>query len=154
MKFSSKQRALIQGPVGSYLSSVDGTSRPVLARILGTRVVDSTMRVFVSVAQSAGVLDAVAAGRPVAAVFASVTTYESLQFKAASAELEPMDEADQAAARGFRRSMNAGLMSFGMPDGALPLMYRDDLIAIAFAPTDVFNQTPGPGAGRRIEAGL
>lgn len=152
----AKLTAFITGPVAINLASHDAALIPSIARGYGCKVAADGRRitVFLSVPSSAALLDAVRAGAPIAVVFCRPNSHATLQFKSPSATILPLAAGDRDIMRGYAQSFYAEIFSLGYQDpftAGLVAPSEDDAVAVEFAPTAVFDQTPGPEAGKPLE---
>jgi len=145
--------ALMQQGVSILIASRDGSNRPCVCRAAGCLVRDDgRVLVFLDAIRGRHVLDAVVTTSAVAAVFSEPPTHRTIQVKGTDATVvEAEDHAEvigeYAAAftetltdLGFTARMAAALVELE------PAKAR----AVLFTPTSVFDQTPGPGAGRAV----
>jgi len=148
----------VTGHLSIHVAASCGDGLATLARGLGARV-DPTdtrcLRVLVSRAQSAALLDAIAAGHGMAAVFNEPESHRTVQLKAPGAEVLPADHDDLATHAPYVRAMATRLKVFDTPEPyvhALLACAPEDLAVIRFMPREVFGQTPGPRAGEPMAA--
>jgi hypothetical protein len=150
------QAAFLAGPVAINVASHDAARVPSVARAFGCRV-SADLRevvVFLSQKRSQGVLDDLAAGAPIAAVFSRPKTHETLQLKALDARIRRLAEGDREIMLACGAAFSAEIMALGYSESfsrALMAPAVDEGIGIAFTPVAVFEQAPGPKAGMRLE---
>jgi hypothetical protein len=150
------QVAFLLGPVSISLASHDAAGVPSLARAFGCRVAADRrgVVVFVPTRTAESLLRDLAAGAPIAVVFSRPKTHETLQLKAPAARLEPLRPTDRQRMHASGSALAAELIALGYSaafSNALVAPSREDAEAVAFSPTLLFDQTPGPRAGRRLE---
>ena len=148
--------ALTRRRVSIIVASRDATRHPHLMRAIGLRVSADRRRVTVVMTRttSKAVLDAIEASGAIAVVVSEPSTHATAQLKGCDAVVEPIASgdtalveahaerfADELASVGFSRALAAAILD--RADG--------DLVAVGFTPTQAFEQTPGPRAGRAIE---
>lgn len=155
---SEEQAAFIQAHVTMVVASRDAALRPRLVRAIGCRLSDDrrALRLYVSCRQSRDVQAAIGETGAVAAFFTRPRTHRSLQLKGRDATLQALDAQDRAALARYRALCGEELAALGYGADftrALLAVELDDAMVIGFTPDSVFEQTPGPGAGQRIEAG-
>ena len=147
--------AFCQCGVGIAVASRDAEGWPVLSRGRGCRI-DAGGRVRLVLRQGSGaaLCEAIAAGRPVAATFSQPGSHRSIQLKAGSAEVRPAEPADVAAADAQSKVFRDLLIAAAYTD-AFATTYcsagGQPHVAIEFVPEAAFVQTPGPGAGSRLD---
>lgn len=149
----SEVAQFIEGQVMILVATRDDTHRPMIGRGSGARHDRGTGLVHVLVSRSQWPRAAAEArpGRPVSTTFVQADNYRSCQIKGIIAECGQADEAATAWGQHYVRAQLALMTSLGVTRLQLSSTLSDrDLFHIAFRPTDVFDQTPGPGAGRRL----
>jgi hypothetical protein len=149
--------AMVAGGVSTIASACDAALRPSLMRAVGSTIsADGRLvTIFLARRQSRQLLQNLAATGRIAVVFSQPSTYRTLQVKADRVDVRPMVEADRPLLDRYLAAMEKELVEVGV----LPHFTRamlsytvDDVVAIAFAPTEAFDQTPGSRAGARIGA--
>jgi len=144
--------ALIEGPVSLFLAGRDGEGRPTLARGSGCRVAPDgrSVTVYLVAGRAEGLLEGIRAGGAVALVVNRPATHESIQLKAAGAEVGPLGPDDPARVADCRAAWIAELGHMGYAEAFAASLVEagpDDLVAVTFTPKEAFSQSPGPGAG-------
>jgi hypothetical protein len=92
----------------------------------------------------------------VAAVFSEMETHRTIQLKGRDARIEATSAAHLACAAAYANSYLERLASLGFARksmAALIACRAEDIIAIAFTPSEAYTQTPGPAAGEPLQAG-
>jgi hypothetical protein len=101
------------------------------------------------------VLDALAAGSAIAVVFARPLTHITLQLKARQAARVAVTPAHRVCNQRYAAAFGAELGALGysepMVQGLVRMLTAPDMVGLRFAPEAVYDQTPGPNAGRRVE---
>jgi hypothetical protein len=147
--------AFIEGPVMIILSVADRMGRPTIARGVGARfeAQAGAIVVLVSRRQWPGLTGAIAPGGQVAVTFCRAADYTTYQIKGRVCLVEDADaEALDLAAR-YVRITGETLGGLGVGQALIDQwVHPEDVVRLAFAPTAVFVQTPGPGAGQALEA--
>lgn len=147
--------AFIRGPVAINLASRDAAYTPSIARGYGCRVSTDRRRitVFLALQCSQAILRDLRAGAPLATVFCLPSTHETLQFKSPGAELAALESGDRAIMRAYAAAFRAEISAAGYVDpfsSALVAPAEEDAVAVSFAPSAIFDQTPGPEAGKPL----
>ena len=147
--------AFCQSGVGIAVASRDADGWPVLSRGRGCRIdAEGRVRVILRSGSAAALVEAVAAGRPVAATFSQPGSHRSIQLKAGSAEVREPEPADAPAADRQSAVFRGLLIAAAYPE-VFATTYcsagGQPLAAIEFMPEAAFVQTPGPGAGSRLD---
>jgi len=153
---NAAQAAFLGGPVAINVASHDAARVPSIARAFGCRVSDDQREVvvFLSQPRSRRILDDLAAGAPIAAVFSRPATHVTLQLKAAGARIQRLAAGDREIMLASGAAFIAEIMALGYSENfsrALMAPAGDDAVGVAFTPEAVFEQTPGPKAGMRLE---
>ena len=111
-----------------------------------------TVTLLLSARRGREVLDALDAGSAIAAVFSRPATHATLQLKAAGATRVTSGATLRACNERYARALADELVALGygtgLGQGLITLLTDRDLVALRFAPDIVFDQTPGPTAGR------
>jgi hypothetical protein len=98
------------------------------------------------------VLDALDAGSAITLVASRPATHMTLQFKAAGAERVGVNTAHKRASARCLTAFGAELAGLGygddMAERLAAIFPTDQLAGLRFAPDVVFDQTPGPQAGK------
>lgn len=154
---SVDQATWMQSGVTSIVVASRGEQgRPSLGLGLGCRIAPDRLRlvVFLLEAQSHDLLTDLRAGRGVGVLFTQATTTRALQLKAPSAREVPLASNDVQLLDRYAETL-ADEWSFQTRAFTLALLSRDGdaLVAFELAPTDAFDQTPGPRAGSPLGAG-
>ncbi len=128
---------------------------PSLAKAVGCTVSADRrwMTVFVDREQATQIAADIAAGSPIAVVFSLPATHRTVQVKGAAVAAAPATATQQVRAAMHVDAIVEHLVQLGYREGALRSFFGfdpDRLLALRFAPTAVFAQTPGPRAGERI----
>lgn len=144
----------VHEPVMMILAVRDPQGRPAIARGLGARASDDGTRldVFVSRAQWPEVAGGCVTGAGLAVTFCRPATYRTYQIKGRVLDAGPPDAADQALARQYVADTRAVLNGLGVGDGLIDHWLVDrDLLRVGMTPLSVYDQTPGPQAGRALK---
>lgn len=147
--------AFLLGPVSMDIASRDAALTPSLARAFGCRIAADgrEVTIFVSAALGAAVLRDLRAGAPLAVVFSRPQSHETRQFKAASARIEPLAPGDLELMRTYADAFVAECVPLGYPESFIRGFFvgvEADALAVSFAPAAMYEQTPGPNAGKRL----
>lgn len=147
--------AMIAKGVSTIVASRNDANRPSLMRAVGCTVTPDGKRltVFVARKQSRQLLQDIAATGAIAVVFSEPLSHRTVQMKAREALLRDAVEDDRPALDRYLQSMKQEVGAVGFGSAFVQAMLAaelDDLVAIAFSPTEAFDQTPGPGAGRPL----
>jgi hypothetical protein len=150
------QAAFLGGPVAINAASHDAVGVPSVTRAFGCRVAADRHEVVIllSKQRSTAFLRDLAAGAAIAVVFSRPKTHETLQLKGARGRIQPLEEGDRQIMKAYGAAFTAEIMSLGYAERfsrRLTSAAGDaEAIAVAFVPNAVFDQTPGPQAGMRL----
>jgi hypothetical protein len=145
----------IEGQMMILVATRDDGHRPMIGRGSGARHDRASGLVHVLVSQSQWPLAIAEAlpGRPIATTFVQPDNYRSFQIKGKIVDSGPADAAAAAWGQYYVRGQLALMTALGVTRLQLSSTLSDrDLWHITFRPSDIFEQTPGPGAGRRFHA--
>jgi hypothetical protein len=102
------------------------------------------------------VIEALDAGSGIAVVFSRPATHATLQLKATHAMRVAAHTAQRTCGVRYAQAFADELVALGygaeLGRGLIAVMAANDLIALRFMPEIVFDQTPGPTAGRVLAA--
>jgi hypothetical protein len=129
---------------------------PSLSKAVACRVAPDRTRItlYVDARLARDVLRALRDGFAVAAVFSEPATHRTLQIKGARAEVGAIEPGDAEFARCRFDAIVAHIAALDYPEDGLRCYFHyepGELVAVTFSPTEVFEQTPGPAAGTRLE---
>lgn len=147
----------MQSGISISVASRDVRRVPSLARSAGCHVAAGHEQVTLLLhpSQARQLLTDLAATAALAVVFSSPSTNRTLQVKGRVLEIRAAGTDDVATAVQQREAFANTLIPLGYAhDLAYSVHCRDmaDMMAVVFAPTDIFEQTPGPKAGTRLSA--
>ncbi|MCL5255953.1 MAG: hypothetical protein M1363_07525 [Gammaproteobacteria bacterium] len=128
-----------------------------ITRALGCRVSDDRRRitVFLPVERCQTLLDNLRVNGAIAVVAVRPSTHESIQLKGADAVIGPLQQGDDALMTAHLEQFVADLCSIGYTEAFARMVIPNrsgEIVAVTFTPLAVFQQTPGPEAGRRLES--
>lgn len=145
----------ITGVTSVSIATRDAQLLPSVGKALGCTV--SADRRWLTLAidaqRSAQVVADIAAGSPIAVVFSLPATHRTVQVKGERGTLSAATPTQQVRARLHFDAIIEHLVDLGYGEAALRALFSyepEALLALRFAPTAVFAQTPGPRAGERI----
>ena len=142
---------LLESGVSMLVASRDAQRMPECARAVGVRVHPdrATVTVYVPAAMATRLAQNVAIEPRVAASFSRVHDHRSYQLKG-HATVRDAREDERALVESYRTSFASSLDLAGIPRRLTMRTRVWPAVAIDLTVTDVFAQTPGPGAGERI----
>ncbi len=141
------------------VGSSDGAGRPSLVRALGARVSPDSehLTLYLHRPQASQLLADIARHGRLAVVFSDPPTHRTLQLKGRDAREVPTDPEDVARALAYIESFSDVLNPLGFTAEFVRTVQTfepEDLATVTFAPTECFDQTPGPHAGGPLEGPL
>jgi hypothetical protein len=151
--------AFVAGPAISIaVASRDVRHRAALFKAVACRVSGRRDRItlLVDAVLAHDVVRCLRSGFPIAAVFSEPATHRTLQLKGERAEVEPATAADLELARERHGAIVEHITGLDYPREAVQCYFHyvpAQLVAVHFAPTAAFEQTPGPGAGTALGRG-
>jgi hypothetical protein len=145
----------IIGVTSMSIATRDARLMPSVGKAVGCIVGGDrrSLTVLIDGQQSARIAADIGAGSPVAVVFSLPATHRTVQIKGARARIAPASPTQQVRARLHVDAIVEHLVPLGYSEPALRVLFSfspEALLAVHFAPTAVFAQTPGPRAGERI----
>jgi hypothetical protein len=145
----------ITGVTSMSVATRNAGLMPAVAKAVGCTVSADRrwLTVFVDREQAVQVAADIAAGSPIAVVFSLPSTHRTVQIKGGPVTAAAATAAQKVRARLHVDGIVEHLVQLGYTEGALRGFFGYDpsgLLALRFAPTAVFAQTPGPRAGERI----
>lgn len=144
--FAADGRALIVGVV-------DDLGVPCATRGWGFRVTGERAVVLLD-ADDVAALGSVTAGRGIAVSAADVATLRSLQMKGVVVDVVPLTDEDRTALDHYVRTFYAAVIAVdGVPRALIERVTPSRFVACRFDVREIYDQTPGPGAGAPIAAG-
>jgi Pyridoxamine 5'-phosphate oxidase len=151
-------KAFLEGPLSVLVGTRDSRLVPEITRAWGPRVSEDRKRVSlcVPVATSRKTLDNIEGNGAIAVAFSLPTNYRTIQLKGRRATAAEPDSTDLAVVERHRDAFAAVNEPLGQSRQRVEAFWRAEietsavLVKILFVPEQVFDQTPGPGAGRSL----
>lgn len=151
-------KTFLEGPVSVLVGTRDSRRVPEITRAWGPRVSEDRRRVSlcVPVATSRKTLDNLEANGEIAATFSLPTNYRTFQLKGRHAVATEPDSTDLEAVERHRDAFAMVNARLGQSRREVEAFWRGEietsaaLVKIFFAPEQVFDQTPGPSAGKKL----
>ncbi len=150
-----EQAAFVRRYTSMSVGVRGGGNRPVVGRALGCRVSADRRRltIFLSQRREKEVLDCLRENGAIALTVTRPKTHETLQFKGVVLDILPLSREDVAEIAAYRQSFVEELMALGYErDFSWAVVAgAEDSLAVVFEPNAIYNQTPGPKAGTKLE---
>ncbi|WP_374580519.1 hypothetical protein [Pseudoduganella sp.] len=152
------QLAFMRGGVSISVASCGSDGLPQLVRAIGCRVSDDGrhVTVFVPEAKSQAVQRDIFGNGAIAVAFTQPSTHRTMQLKSRAARVVALAPGDAQLVEAYRDAFVAEVGAMGFQE----LMVRTllscpphELVALTFCPSEAYCQTPGPQAGKKLEAG-
>ena len=158
VSISDELKAFLEGPVSVLVGTRDSRLVPEITRAWGPRISEDRQHISLCVplATSHKTLDNIESNGLIAVAFCLPTNYRTIQLKGRRAMAAEPDSADLAAVERHRDAFAAVNAPLGQPREVVEAFWRAEietsatLVKIVFVPGQVFDQTPGHGAGRRL----
>ncbi|MDX1366174.1 hypothetical protein [Pseudomonas sp.] len=155
---SEEQVRFIESGVSISAASRDVRRVPSVSKVVGCRVAADRRQVTVLVdaTQAGQLLQDVESSKALAVVFCLPSSHRTLQLKGCDAHQVSLAPGDTELAACHRDAFAGDLLPLGY---ALPFaratheFQPEQLRALCFTLSDLFEQTPGPNAGSRLEQG-
>lgn len=144
----------IEAPMAIQVASRDAQLRPALVRAWGISATadGKSFDVFLSVRQSEQVLANLRANGTCAINVADPVDLRGVQIKGRAEVLGPVDDSTRARIERYRDDLFERFSLIGFPrEGCMGLWCGGEFARVRVRPTRLYDQTPGDGAGNRIE---
>lgn len=143
----------VQGPTLHFVGSRNEKLRPAYTWAFGATVdaAQSTITFYVPDVEGAETLSNFEDNAMVALTVSDGATHETYQFKGKCLEMRPSEEKDTAIQDIHRSKVISHLGPLGYPEEIWTGFTIYPSTAVTFRVEDVFVQTPGPGAGNKLE---
>jgi hypothetical protein len=140
-----------QGPVSAILGSVDAMNVPDATRVMGLAATSPRrLRILVSTGARTAHTNAQPGAR-VAVLVTDITTYRSIQLKGTVVTgARERTAGDMVLVRHHIDTFCEASPQVGLDPATAVRFFTVDVVAIVLDVDDLYDQTPGPGAGRRI----
>lgn len=145
---------LLEGGVSIFVGTSSADRAPEATRAVGA-IVSADRRkvtVFVPVATARRAVENLAHGREVAVGFSRTLDHVSIQIKGRCAEVRLATDAERSVCERYLGAYVEALHVIGLPRHVTRRLTVWPAYALEVDVRDVFAQTPGPGAGKRLEA--
>jgi hypothetical protein len=153
--FGPELVAFLESGCSAIVGTVAADGEPHAGRGWGIDVLDpdrGIVRLLVA-AGDATTVRHLAAGGAVAVTGADVPTLRSVQLKGRSLGIEPTTDSDRRRSRRFCDEFFSDIVETdGTERGALERLVPHDVVACRVQVDEIFDQTPGPGAGAPLPA--
>ena len=143
----------VQGATLHFVGSRDARLRPMFSWAFGATVdaAQGAITFYVPDAEGAETLSNFEDNGMVALTVSDAATHETYQFKGPCLSMRPSAEKDTAIQDIHRSKVISHLEPLGYPSAILNGFTIYPSTAVTFKVEDVFVQTPGPGAGNKLD---
>lgn len=143
---------LLQTGVSVMVGTRDASLMPECTRAWGIHVgtARGTVTVFLSEPIAGKTLDNLRENGMIAVTCTRPTDHITCQLKGKVRSMKSVNSAQQKMSRQWHHEFVAELKAIGVPSALGEAWIVEPTVAVEMAVTDVFDQTPGPGAGKRI----
>ncbi len=150
---SQKFVDFVQGPTLHFVGSRNAKLRPAFSWAFGATVnaAEDTITFYVPDVEGAETLSNFEDNGMVALTISDAATHETYQFKGPCLSVRPSEDKDTAIQDIHRSKLISHLGALGYPDEILTGFTFYPSTAVTFNVEDVFVQTPGPGAGNKLD---
>ncbi|MBX3459102.1 MAG: pyridoxamine 5'-phosphate oxidase family protein [Planctomycetes bacterium] len=138
---------------GGYVCTVatrDANLRPDWGHGVGVRVLGSRAVVYLCTHTSGRSIANIRDNGQLALVICEPMTHRTIQLKGSAVATRALDSADQAFAATLAQMARESIVVVGIAPHLAARWNFDDLLAIEFEVTGVFEATPGPKAGKAV----
>jgi hypothetical protein len=155
--FDEETRAFLESGCGLIVGTVSPDGAPHAGRGWGLDVLEvgppARLRLLLDV-DDEGTIGNVAAGAAIAVTATNVKTLRSIQLKGRAIGPEVLAPDDQARGDRYVEAFFADVEAVdGVPRERFEHFMPSGLVVCTFEADERFDQTPGPGAGARVEVG-
>ncbi len=158
LSISDELKTFLEGPASVLAGTRDSRLMPEITRAWGPRVSEDRQHISLCVplATSRKMIDNLDGNGEIAVTFSLPTNYRTFQLKGRNATIAEPDSTDLAAVGRHRDAFASVNESLGQSRERVEAFWQAEvetspvLVKILFVPEEIFDQTPGPGAGREI----
>ncbi|HET9396748.1 MAG TPA: hypothetical protein VFO36_11875, partial [Nitrospiraceae bacterium] len=143
---------LLQTGVSVMVGTRDGSLMPECTRAWGIHVEANrvSLTLFLAETFASKTLDNLRDNGMIAVTCTRPTDHITCQLKGLVRSIKPVTAAQLSLSRRWHRDFTAELMAVGVSSTLTEGWIVEPTVAVEVAVTDVFDQTPGPGAGKRV----
>ncbi len=144
----------MNGPVIINIGARNNQLQPAFNRSVGAIVSEDreTMTVFVFEPFADVILKNLNDNGRISLIAASMPSHETYQFKGAYVSSRKTENKDLELQENYRNKLLEHFKPFDFPENFIRNMPYNPSIAVTFRVEEIFVQTPGPGAGKKIDA--
>ena len=145
-------KEFLESPVHLYVGACDETLKPSTSHAWGPRVLDDgrSIELFVDAPAGAQAIADLRANGRIAATFTFPPTLRTIQVKGRCVEIGDPAPDDWEWLERHRTGFTQVVGYWGYPAHHVRNLWSMRVTRVRFTVEDIFNQTPGPGAGGRL----
>jgi predicted pyridoxine 5'-phosphate oxidase superfamily flavin-nucleotide-binding protein len=143
---------LLKTGVSVMVGTRDASLMPECTRAWGIRVGSDrrAVTIFLSEAIAGKTVDNLRENGKIAVTCTRPTDHITCQIKGLVRSMKPVSAANRETSRRWHHEFIAELTAIGVPPALGEAWIVEPTVAVEIAVTDVFDQTPGPAAGKKI----
>jgi hypothetical protein len=143
---------LLETGVSVMVGTRDASLMPECTRAWGIRVgaKRGTVTIFLSKTIAGKTIENLRDNGKIAITCTRPTDHITCQLKGQLRNIKPATSVDRDVSRRWHSEFMAELKAIGVPSALSEAWITEPAVAVEIAVTDVFDQTPGPGAGGKI----
>ena len=143
---------LLETGVSVMVGTRNSSLMPECTRAWGIRVgaKRDSVTIFLSKSFAGHTLENLRDNGQIAVTCTRPTDHVTCQLKGQVKSMKPATAADREMSRRWHHEFIAELTAIGVPAALGEAWMTDPTVAVEIAVSDVFDQTPGPGAGKKI----
>jgi hypothetical protein len=144
---------LLQTGVSVMVGTRDASLMPECTRAWGIQIGADrgAVTIFLSESFAGKTIENLRGNGKIAVTCTRPTDHTTCQLKGQVSRITPASSSHRDASRRWHRDFVAELRAIGVPTKLSEAWIVEPSVAVEIAVTEVFDQTPGPGAGRKIE---
>jgi hypothetical protein len=144
--------SLIESGIAIVVATRDGDMRPQITRAWGASVADDGAALTLCVVASEGsrALDNLRANGAIALTFSRPTTYRTVQVKGVATDLREPTERELTRREEHLEVFLEEVEQVGLERRIARRISGGEVVAVTVAVRELYEQTPGPGAGARL----
>jgi hypothetical protein len=144
----------LNGPVVLLVGTRDENMRPSGAYAFGcvTDAENDIVTFFLPNVEGEAILRDLKQNGKVALTAVEGISHLTYQFKGTALETRPVSENEKGLQDAYRETVIAHYLQKGVPEGYFGWMVYNPSTAVTFRVEEIFDQTPGPAAGAKMES--
>ncbi len=143
---------LLETGVSVMIGTRNGSLMPECTRAWGIHVAPDRhiVTIFLSETFAGETIDNLRENGMIAVTCTRPTDHITCQLKGRVTTITPMTQSGRARCRQWHHDFMAELKAIGVPSELPEAWIVEPTLAVEFAVSEVFDQTPGPGTGRKV----